>query len=142
MLKIVLGEMLRMLKMLKHEKQMLNPWVFCRPPIPTDERIDDIVENIKMEINVKTKSVQSTTVCTLTESNFPVKLNQINPLPPQRQLVALSDTSITGHLHFLETALGGQPIWYIFGEEYKLKKKSWIRIQHRNRIPCWSQIAS
>ena len=65
-------------------------------------------------------------MCTLTESNFPVKLNQINPLPPQRQLVALSDTSITGHLHFLETALGGQPIWDIFGEEYKLKKKSSI----------------
>ena len=63
-------------------------------------------------------------MCTLTESNFPVKLNQINPLPPQRQLVALSDTSITGHLHFLETALGGQPTWDIFEEEYKFKKKS------------------
>ena len=60
----------------------------------------------------------------MTESNFPVKLNQINPLPPQRQLVALSDTSITGHLHFSETALGGQPIWDIFEEEYKLKMKS------------------
>ena len=62
----------------------------------------------------------------MTESNFPVKLNQINPLPPQRQLAALSDTSITGHLHFSEMALGGQPVWDIFEKEYMFKRKSSI----------------
>ena len=65
-------------------------------------------------------------MCTLTESNFPVKLNQINPLLPTGGWLPPSDTSIMGHLHFLETALGGQPILDIFGEEYKLKKKSSI----------------
>ena len=42
--------------------------------------------------------------CCQTGCNFPVKLNQINPFPPHRRLVAPSDTSIMVRLHFSELA--------------------------------------